>query len=106
MAIHKKSLFLFHQLSAVNLLFLPFFGGRNPSKQNLSHGNPEFTSAGIRAVGPGRVSTGISFSTHVLTSKKPGSEIPGVPASDIRAIVCPERILEQTDSTLLCSLNI
>ena len=58
--------------------------------------SPEFTSAGISAVGPGRVSTGISFSTHVLTSKKPGSEIPGVPASEISAIVCPPKIFEQT----------
>src|SRR5664279_112573 len=91
--------------NAVSLLFLPFLGGRNPSKQNLSHGNPEFPSAGMRAVGPGRVSIGISFSTHVLTNKKPGSEMPGVPASDTRAIVCPSRILEQTDSTFLCSLN-
>src|ERR1035437_5217402 len=89
----------------VILLFLPFLGGRNPSKQNLSHGSPEFTSAGIRAVGPGRVSTGIFFSTHVLTSKKPGSEIAGVPASETSAIVCPLIIFEQIESTLLCSLN-
>jgi hypothetical protein len=80
-------------------------GGRKPSKQNLSLGSPEFTRAGIRAVGPGSVSTGISFSIHVLISKNPGSEIPGVPASETSAIVCPPRIFEQIDSTLLCSLN-
>ena len=45
-----------------SLLFLPFFGGRNPSKQNLSEGRHEFKSEGKRAEGPGRVSTTISFS--------------------------------------------
>lgn len=37
----------------------PFLGGRKPSKQNLSHGNPELTNAGTNAVAPGRVSTSI-----------------------------------------------
>ena len=31
----------------------PFLGGRNPSNVNLSHGRPEFTRAGISAVGRG-----------------------------------------------------
>src|SRR5450759_2014748 len=96
---------LVSSINPVILLFLPFFGGRKPSKQNLSLGSPEYTSAGMRAVGPGRDSTGIYFSTHVLTSKNPGSEIPGVPASETSAIVWPAMIFEQIDSTLLCSLN-
>ena len=43
----------------------------------MSLGKPEFTSAGIKAVGPGRQSISISFSTHSLTKRKPGSEIAG-----------------------------
>ena len=62
----------------------------NPSKINRSDGNPEFTSAGTNAVGPGRDSTSILFSMQALTIRNPGSEIPGVPASVINAIDIPD----------------
>ena len=45
--------------SSCNRVCLPFFCGRKPSKQNLSHGNPLLTSAGTNAVAPGSVCTSI-----------------------------------------------
>ncbi len=70
-----------------NAFCTTLFCGRNPSKQNLSHGNPLCTTAGIRAVAPGSVSTSMPSSTQVRTSRNPGSEMPGVPASLTRAYV-------------------
>ena len=75
-----------------SLVCLPFLCGKKPSKQNLSEGRPELTRAGTNAVAPGKVSTSIAFLMHSLTNRKPGSEIPGVPASVIRAIVTPDFI--------------
>ena len=84
----------------------PFFCGRKPSKQNFSFGKPEATKAGTRAVAPGKHCTSIPLRTHSRTTRKPGSEIPGVPASDINATVSPAFILLTTLSTILCSLNL
>ena len=66
-----------------------FFEGRNPSNINLSLDNPLDTIAGIRAVAPGKHSTFILFLIASLMSKNPGSEIEGVPASDIKPIFLP-----------------
>ena len=60
-----------------------------PSKTNLSDDNPELTIAGINAVGPGKQFISISLLIDSLTIKKPGSEIDGVPASDIKDILLP-----------------
>ncbi len=84
----------------------PFFCGRNPSNKNLSHGNPLVTSAGINAVAPGRHSTSTPFSTQVRIRRNPGSEIPGVPASEISDMVCPLAIRSAICSTVRCSLNL
>ena len=72
----------------------------------MSKGIPLLTSAGINAVAPGKHSTSILFSRHVLTAKNPGSEIPGVPASDINAIFSPDKIFSTTFPISLCSLNL
>ena len=50
--------------------------------------------AGIKAVGPGRHLTSISSSTHFLIIKNPGSEIPGVPESEIKQQSFTDLILE------------
>ena len=92
--------------SACNCFIRPFFWGRKPSKQKRSHGNPLCTSAGISAVAPGSVSTSIPASTHVRTNRNPGSEMPGVPASDTRAALRPAAIAPATISTVACSLNL
>ena len=55
----------------------------------MSEGSPELTSAGAKAVAPGSVCTSIPAATASLTRKNPGSEIPGVPASETNAISCP-----------------
>ena len=56
------------------------------------------------AVGPGKVSKSILFLTHSLTSKKPGSEIDGVPASETNANIFPEFNFSMILSSFLCSL--
>ena len=51
--------------------------------------SPEQESAVMAAQGPGMAVTLISFSMQAWTSFVPGSEIPGVPASEMRAITFP-----------------
>ena len=83
---------------------LPFFSGKNPSNTNLSLGKPLFTKAGTKAVAPGKHSTGIWFSIQARVSKNPGSEIAGVPASEIKAMVSPAFNRLRQFSMVLCSL--
>ena len=92
--------------SSANLVARPFFCGRNPSNVNLSHGKPEFTSAGTKAVAPGSVSTSILLRRHSLDTRNPGSEIAGVPASEIRAIFSPIYNYEIILVKIVCSLNL
>ena len=79
--------------------------GRKPSKTNLSDERPELTIAGIRAVAPGKQLISILFFIDSLTIKKPGSEIDGVPASDINETAFPSRIWLICFWTVLCSLK-
>ena len=83
---------------------LPFFSGRNPSNTNRSQGNPEATSAGTKAVAPGRQTTSIPASRQARESMKPGSEIPGVPASETSASLLPLSSSSTRPATALCSL--
>ena len=62
--------------------------------------------AGMQAVAPGSVCTSMPSSAQALASKKPGSEMPGVPASLISATFRPERIISFTTPTVWCSLNL
>ena len=80
--------------------------GRKPSKQKRSQGKPDDTRAGTKAVAPGRHCTSMPLRTHSRTTRKPGSEMPGVPASDTKATVSPAFSLLITLSTVLCSLNL
>ena len=77
-----------------NLVNLPFFLGKKPSKTNLSHAKSDWINAGINAVGPGRQDILIPNSRHFLIIKNPGSEIPGVPESEIKQLFLTDRILE------------
>jgi hypothetical protein len=88
-----------------NLVCLPFFTGRNPSKINFSNGKPEITKAGTNAVAPGKHSTLISRFKHSRTNKNPGSEIPGVPASEIKAMVSPSFNLTHFHKFKILSFN-
>lgn len=82
----------------------PFFSGRKPSNTNLSQGSPLPTRAGTNAVAPGSTVTSIPAFLHSLTSINPGSEIPGVPASEIRAMFSPPSSLSVRCFTVACSL--
>ena len=55
---------------------------------------------------PGKHCTSMPLFTHSRTIKNPGSEIPGVPASDIKATVSPALMRFTIPSTVLCSLNL
>ena len=91
--------------SASIRFFLPFLWGKKPSNKNRSHGRPEFTRAGTSAVAPGKVSTSTPFSIQALTSRNPGSEIAGVPASLTNAKTFSVEESSSTNcSTILCSL--
>ena len=81
--------------------------GRNPSKQNLSQGYPELTSAGTNAVAPGRVCTSIPSFTHVLTRRNPGSEIPEytIPVLLEYTLVNTEKLLKNSIKSGLLSFS-
>ena len=55
--------------------------GKKPSKTNRAVGKPLITSAIVRADGPGIAETVMPAFSAALTSRSPGSLIPGVPAS-------------------------
>ena len=87
------------------MVFLPFLCGKNPKKENSSVGKPDCIKAGMIEVAPGKQNILILFSFALLTNKYPGSLIPGVPASEIRAILLFFSFISLTnDSTILCSL--
>src|SRR3989344_686225 len=80
----------------------PFLCGGNPRNKNSSAGKPEIESAPISAQGPGTETIFTSFpnlSTPASTNLPPGSEIPGVPASDTYA-----RFLPLSSSSIICSV--
>ena len=91
---------------AANRVARPFFCGKKPSNVNRSQGNPEATNAGTKAVAPGRHCTVTPRATQALTNINPGSEMPGVPASDMSAITSPAAIRAAKASAVWCSLNL
>jgi hypothetical protein len=54
-------------------------------------GSPDTDSAATAALGPGTGTTASPSARASRTSRYPGSEMPGVPASDTRATLRPER---------------
>lgn len=67
----------------------PGLSGKKPIKVNLSGGKPDSVMATMTEEGPGKESRGIPWLVHSLISLYPGSEISGVPASDISATFLP-----------------
>ena len=67
----------------------PALRGRKPSKKKWSQGIPDATSAVTQATGPGTTSTDTPASRAASTSTCPGSDTPGMPASDAKASVSP-----------------
>ena len=93
-------------LSSSSRVARPFLGGRKPSNTKRSHGSPELTSAGTKAVAPGRVSTSMPWRLHSRESRNPGSLMPGVPASLMSAMTAPSLNCRTTALTASCSLNL
>ena len=63
--------------------------GRKPSNTNRPVGKPLTTSAAIAADGPAITETEWPALTAARTSRSPGSEMPGIPASVTTATVLP-----------------
>ena len=74
--IHKKSLFSIRYASDLRDIYLSE--------------KPDIEIAAATAEGPGIGKILISLSIHSLTNIEPGSEILGVPASDIKEIIFPD----------------
>ena len=78
--------------------------GKKPAKKNSSVGNPAAISAEIKALGPGTGTTATSLSIAARTSRKPGSLIDGVPASDTTAMSLPCLSRSMSSAVRCCSL--
>ena len=71
-------------ITSINSL-IPFFSfGKKPKKLKLFNGIPDNCRAGIIALGPGIEVRLILFFIQYCINLKPGSEISGDPASDIK----------------------
>merc|ERR1711991_996963 len=82
-----------------------FFSGKKPQNKNLSE-NPVIETAVTTAEGPGIGKILISLSMHSLINIEPGSEILGVPASDIKEIIFPDLRYSIIFTTFFFSLNL
>jgi len=78
--------------------------GGKPTKTKASVGSPDDTRAASTALGPGIASTRIPAASAAWTSRNPGSETAGVPASDTRAMEPPSRSFSTSAPALRCSL--
>ena len=66
-----------------------FLSWKKPQNKNLSE-KPLIETAAATAEGPGIGNIFILLLIHSLTNIEPGSEILGVPASDIKEIIFPD----------------
>ncbi len=93
----KKSKIFFPDTNITLVRFIPFIFlailliefwlfGKKPKKTNLSEPIPDNWRLEISEDGPGTAVTYMFFSIKLLTNLKPGSEIKGEPASEIKAI--------------------
>ena len=71
-----------------SLINLFFFSSKKPKKINLSE-KPLIDKEVVTDETPGIGVTGISLLTHSFTNILPGSEIAGVPASEISDTILP-----------------
>ena len=88
-----------------NCFLCPGLSGGYPKNINLSGANPLRVRAVITEEGPGRESTSMFCARHSLTNLYPGSEIRGVPASEIKQIFAPFFSCSITWGTILNSLK-
>ena len=78
--------------------------GKKPSKTNRAVGKPLITSAIVRAEGPGIAETVMPAFSAALTSRSPGSLMPGVPASLTNATSTSSSNSATTCSHASCSV--
>ena len=78
--------------------------GKKPTKQASLAGRPLITKAVREAEGPGSTSKGRPFFMKAATSRSPGSDMPGSPASDTKAIASPSATRPAISSALPSSL--
>ena len=81
-------------------------GGKKPANINRSDGNPDFTKPAKTAEAPGNGNTSILSLSAARVSLNPGSDISGVPASDIKTTDLPDRSCSKTKGnrfSALCS---
>ena len=96
---------LFSSFISSNFSFLNFlFKGKNPIKTNSFVSKPDAIKALIAAQAPGIGITSIFSSIAFFAITSPGSEIPGVPASETTAIFLPSFNLFIKKSSLSSSL--
>ena len=84
----------------------PGLRGRNPSKQKRSEASPDRARAVSTAEGPGATVTGTCSRTAAWTSRYPGSETEGMPASETTRTRRPARAASSSSaarSRSLCS---
>ena len=78
--------------------------GRNPSKQKRSVASPLVTRAASTADGPGTTETVSPAAATAATNRAPGSDTPGIPASETSTTVAPPATAPTTSSMRCSSL--
>lgn len=96
------------RLAAMNFseVCLPFLCGKNPKNKNSSDDSPAIDIAAASAEAPGIASifaSGANSRTRA-TSRAPGSEMPGVPASETNTIFSPASNRSITSLAFLSSV--
>gem|GEM_PF-2854414 len=72
------------------MVCLHFFVGKNPRNTKFDVSKQAHTTHKLIAVGPGNISkSNLSFQ-HILIISLPGSDIPGIPASDTNPTFCSD----------------
>src|SRR5690625_3323376 len=82
----------------------PGLRGGNPSKQNRSTGSPDNASAVSTADGPGTTVSAMPASIAADTSRYPGSDTLGMPASVTTTTVSPAASASSSSSVRAVSL--
>lgn len=82
----------------------PPLRGRNPSKQNLSTGSPDTASAVSTADGPGTAVTRSPSSMQAVTTRYPGSDTDGMPASVTSTTMAPAATASTSSRVRVASL--
>ena len=89
----------------ISLAIVPLFSGKNPKKKNYPT-KPLIEAANETEDAPGKGITSILFFMHSLIRIFPGSEIVGVPASQIKETTDPFIRMFRSFNKFFFSLNL